>query len=78
MLDNQKISRRIILGFLILGLLALTVGIGFEYQEDNDTRKSSSDEEPVQTISTGSMPADTLEERAEMRKMTATVYNHSD
>jgi len=77
MLNNEEIGRKIIIGFLILGLLITTVGLIFEYQDSRNS-ESESTTEAVQTISTGSMPADTLEERAEMRKMTATVYNHSD
>lgn len=77
MLNNGEIGKKIIIGFLILGLLITTVGLIFDYQ-DSRNADSENTKEPVQTISTGSMPADTLEERAEMRKMTATVYDHSD
>jgi CHASE3 domain sensor protein len=77
MLNNGEISKKIIIGFIILVLLITAVGLIFDYQ-DSRNAESDSTTEAVQTISTGSMPADTLEKRAEMRKMTAIVYNHSD
>lgn len=65
--------------FLILLLVSLTLVLGFSVlsiSEDVDeyTNKDTQNSEDTANngvISTGNMPADTMEERAEMRKLTA-------
>ena len=61
----------------ILIVLILTLTFGLVIVNVNTTEQQ--DEEKYNTIGTGSMPADTMEERAEMRKMTAMAnYNTED
>lgn len=64
--------------FLILFLLSLTIVLGTSIPliEDVDRYSDKDSKKFEQTrnngvISTGNMPADTMEERAEMRKLTA-------
>lgn len=61
----------------VLVCLLISLGIGFAVTDFNEAEERGENTEySSNTISTGSMPADTMEERAKMRKLTAmTDYN---
>lgn len=68
---------------ITIASLVLSLAVGFTIIDLGETGKNGIDVSDTgsaeQTISTGSMPADTMEDRAEMRKMTATSdYYHAD
>lgn len=56
----------------VLVCLLISLGIGFAVTDFNEAEERGENTEySSNTISTGSMPADTMEERAKMRKLTA-------
>lgn len=61
----------------VLVCLLISLGIGFAVTDFNEAEERGENTEySSNTISTGSMPADTMEERAKMRKLTAMAdYN---
>lgn len=69
--------------FFTIASLVLGLAVGFTIIGFGETGKDgiymSDAGSAEQTISTGSMPADTMEKRGEMRKMTAiSNYHHTD
>lgn len=62
----------------VLICLILTLTFGLVVDLDGVEEQSLNGDVEHNSISTGSMPADTIEERAEMRKMTAMVDYKSE